>query len=976
MRRWTIGPLIAVALTVGACSSGTDNTDTNPPGVTNPEKAEGQSEFNSPGSNRGGPGRYGAGAENDASAGAQPGTPAPAEGQASGGTAPPRELEESDIFKWGNDAHTLLFVLNQYRGLQVIDLADLDHPRVVGHAPIFGYPKEMYVRDGRAYVVVSDYYSFWRNPEAMDGMPYAYYGSQLRVLDVSDPTLPRVIGSLDILGEATDSRIVGDVLYVVAQRYAWYDRYDSTDNVTKSVVLSVDISDPANIRAVEHLDFPQGGWEQHIAVNQNAIYVSASGWDQGAYGYQTKIDYVDISDPAGHIARRGEVQVTGRVMDRWSMDEYQNVLRVASGTSWGNGDIFLTTFDVADPDHPSQLGQAVLHVNENLTSARFDGARGYLVSYKSIDPLFTFDLSDAAHPRLLDELVMTGWLDFMVPMGDRIVALGHEDVTVNNERTISLAVSLIAVPEGDRPTLLSRVALDGWGWVPGSRDDFAKVFKVLSEEGLVMFPFQSWSRTDWRYIGGVKLIDYTRDALTGRGLIQDAGWVERAIPDGPTTVLTLSNEVFQVMNIADRDHPLLRGRLELARNVQDFAALPGGMAVQLSGDWYMGDTSVTVTPLLDPDTATPSAKLHVPAPYGRMFVNGSFAYVASMRQDDPSAPAATRVQVLDLTNPATPRVRGELVLPEQVWLGYRSWYWGWGDEVEQIGGSMLAFHRFRYNWCMDYGADCTSDQEAANAHKIYLADFADPDHPRLVSTISLDSAAWAWGMRAFGSMLTLSEYRSYRDAATESWYTRYYLRRVDISNPSAPVVLDPVNIPGMLVGMSADGVYAYTMENWWDDGAQRQTARLYTLAIVAGRAYLRSSVDFQGYVNNAIVSGTTAYVSTNYGETIAVAEGGQRWVNHSELVTVSLDDPRAMRVAGRASIPYDWAYLQKVKGGRAFVGSGAGIFSYIVTDPAAPLFEGFFRTQGWSEDLLLVGSKLFVTAGYYGVQIIDLAPGH
>ena len=77
--------------------------------------------------------------------------------------------------------------------------------------------------------------------------------------------------------------------------------------------------------------------------------------------------------------------------------------RVASGASWGNGDVYLTSIDVANPDALNQVGQYTLQINESLTSARFDGPRGYLVTYRNIDPLFTFDLADPRAPRLLGD---------------------------------------------------------------------------------------------------------------------------------------------------------------------------------------------------------------------------------------------------------------------------------------------------------------------------------------------------------------------------------------------------------------------------------------------------------------------------------------------------------------------------------------------------------------------------------------------
>ena len=140
-------------------------------------------------------------------------------------------------------------------------------------------------------------------------------------------------------------------------------------------------------------------------------------------------------------------------------------------------------------------------------------------------------------------------------MGDHIVALGHDTTTTpNGGTTNSLAVSLIDVTAGQAPQLLSRVPVgEGWGWVPSTADNCAQIFKVLPQNNLVMLPFQSWSSVDYRYIGGVQLIDYTRTKLTKRGLIDNAGWVERGIPENDTTILTLSDEIFQVADITDRD---------------------------------------------------------------------------------------------------------------------------------------------------------------------------------------------------------------------------------------------------------------------------------------------------------------------------------------------------------------------------------------------------------------------------------------
>jgi hypothetical protein len=730
---------------------------------------------------------------------------------------------------------------------------------------------------------------------------------------------------------------------------------------------------------VETKDFPRNGWEHHLHVTADTIWLASSGVEGNDWTeYSTRLQAIDISDPAGRIAVRGSGKVRGRVPDRWALDEYQGILRVASTQWWGNGDVYLTTLGVEDLDDIVVLAERVLQVQESLTAARFDGPRGYLVTYRNIDPLFAFDLSDPARPKLLGELKMTGWLDFMAPLGDRLVALGHEDVTVGDQRKISLAVSLVDVSKDEAPALLSRVVLDGsWGWVPGSRDDFAKVFKTIPELGLILFPFQTYDTTTWRTIGGVQLIDLARDALTKRGLIADSTWVERGISYDPATVLTLSAESFQAVDIADRDAPRVRSKLELARNVQGFALLPGDFTVQLSGGWE-SDARLCTTPIADPDTSEPLASVTVPTPYGgRLFPNGSLAYIVGTvqipAQGDVTASQTTRIWIYDLSDPTSPVQRGTLDLPEAVGVGY-PWYWGWGDEAVQVNGSLLAFPRYAWRW---WWVDVALADAAVGAaldepvEKIYLADLADPDHPVLASTVEIPGISWAWGLKTVGSTLYLSSYVT--ENLGDAWYQKYYLHRIDASVPASPVLRDPVNIPGMFVDAAPGGEIVYTDEGWWDSDGQAYRNLLHALRLGDKEATLLSSVELPGYTNGIAVKDGAAFAITNLWSPVVLEGVVATWVSKTDLVAVDLSDPAAIKIAGNADLStLDSLYLVKVEGGRAFLGSWAGLVVYDVSDLASPTFEEFFRTQGYPQDLVLRDRTLFVPSGYYGVQVLTL----
>ena len=55
---------------------------------------------------------------------------------------------------------------------------------------------------------------------------------------------------------------------------------------------------------------------------------------------------------------------------------------------------------------------------EQIYSARFIGSRGFLVTFKKVDPLFTFDLTDPADPQVVGELKVPGYSDYIHPLGE------------------------------------------------------------------------------------------------------------------------------------------------------------------------------------------------------------------------------------------------------------------------------------------------------------------------------------------------------------------------------------------------------------------------------------------------------------------------------------------------------------------------------------------------------------------------------
>jgi uncharacterized secreted protein with C-terminal beta-propeller domain len=62
---------------------------------------------------------------------------------------------------------------------------------------------------------------------------------------------------------------------------------------------------------------------------------------------------------------------------------------------------------------------------EDVRAVRYTGDLVYVVTYRNKDPLFAFDLSDPAHPRLLGQLEVPGYSEFLEPFGsDQLLGLG------------------------------------------------------------------------------------------------------------------------------------------------------------------------------------------------------------------------------------------------------------------------------------------------------------------------------------------------------------------------------------------------------------------------------------------------------------------------------------------------------------------------------------------------------------------------
>jgi hypothetical protein len=290
---------------------------------------------------------------------------------------------------------------------------------------------------------------------------------------------PKVV----VPGQLLESRLVGDVLYLVTDAWILVPQ-----RIEAGIVVAGSWHREARIASIQlaRPNVPHLGASVVVAGTANAVhatdrrlYVAMSELNAAELRPPTPgmhgIKVFNISDASGAVRSAGCIPTAGRVADKFKLHENGDLLSVVSleDNSFRST---LETWSLARPREPRALARLPIVTGENLFATRFDGSRLYVVTFRRVDPLWIIDLADPAHPSIRGELQVPGWSTYLHPMGDRLLAMGLE--------TGRPTISLFDVAEASAPRLVSKVALvDRWG--SSEANETEKAFTVLADQGLV-----------------------------------------------------------------------------------------------------------------------------------------------------------------------------------------------------------------------------------------------------------------------------------------------------------------------------------------------------------------------------------------------------------------------------------------------------------------------------------------------------------
>lgn len=715
-----------------------------------------------------------------------------------------RAIEEADVIKRDGDR---LYALSGIGGLTVVDISDPDALKLLGRFRATATPFEMYVRDETVFVLYNGYgeYEFDDATET-----YTYYQtSYVMALDVSNPDEITEQQRFEIQGYIADSRLVGDALYVVAYDDAYCYR---CGDKPQTHVMSLNVADPTEITKVDELDFDDRqdyySWGRSLSGTDERLYVAGPRYGNGEQPEGSVIQVIDITDATGDMQEGDSLEVAGQINSRWQMDEYEGVLRVVSQPlSWAAETVpKVETFTIESSAELTPLGSVnlVLPEAETLQAVRFDGPRGYAITFRQTDPLFTIDLSDPANPTQAGELQMPGWVYYMEPRGDRLIGLGYDQGNAEG----ALTVSLFDVSDLTTPTMLDRVNFGGdWGNFAEDQNRIHKSFQVLDAEELVLVPFSGYEYDEsscngyGAYKSGVQLVNWADDALTLAGMAPSQGQARRAFLH-KERLLTMSDERLESFDISDRDEPDSTSKVDLAQIVNQLE-VAGDSVVRIGTSYWNNNQGleVSVSNLDDLVSYQPGVTLALDDI--NTYTCNSTSYLQSITSSgdrvffmyslydysEANKTDQTRVKVLDVSDAAHPEEVGDadLGFTPQSAYSYVPGMVSNGTDRIAIGSSIVfTNHTIQYN---ELGFI------VKNESAFEIVDFSDANDPQRTS-VAMPQSLGSTGLIKSGNVLATSHFDV---SPTNANAVRFYLDRVDLSEAGEPVVIDPVNIPGSLL---------------------------------------------------------------------------------------------------------------------------------------------------------------------------------
>ena len=360
----------------------------------------------------------------------------------------------------------------------------------------------------------------------------------INVYDLNNRADPALVKEIKIDGGYFDARLIDEYVYVVSTEYT-SDIYYAIDekNYTLNIPqICVDnVSQNISTEDIYYVDVPELsdtmthvislnldtndiveksfmlGSSQTMYVSKDNIFLASAHYPYYPILYRTNSASTSdqettilhkISIHTGDVTYIAQGEVPGHILNQFSMDEHNGFFRIAttSGNNWGEGSQTSNNIYILDETLNQVSKIENIAPGESIYAARFLGDRAYLVTFVQVDPLFTIDLSDPYNPRILGELKIPGYSEYLHPYDEtHIIGIGKEvDPSIDADKVhtpgaiyytaiLGLKLALFDVSDIENPIEEAKIVIGDRGTDSPALYDH-KAFLFDREKELLIIP--------------------------------------------------------------------------------------------------------------------------------------------------------------------------------------------------------------------------------------------------------------------------------------------------------------------------------------------------------------------------------------------------------------------------------------------------------------------------------------------------------
>ncbi|KXH84162.1 beta-propeller domain-containing protein [Sporosarcina sp. HYO08] len=332
-------------------------------------------------------------------------------------------------------------------------------------------PTQLFLHKG-LLVVIGDRYEPYENVTTEDQLRIMPVSGMtvVQMYDIANPEKPTFVREVGAEGYLSGTRKTGEMLYFVTtvqppiwmmekiegealrpriydsnakETTEWMDYEDiavlpGAMELTYSIITAVDLTSPAESKVVTKGYLGGSG---QLYMSKDNLYLTATIYDDSPSPAKSDAEIM-IWNPGimnseifkfslhkTEVVFQNSALLRGHVLNQFSMDEYNGNFRVVTteGNMWDEKNPSKNHLFILNEKMTVVGSIEGLAKGERIYSARFMGDKAYMVTFRETDPLFVIDVAKPTAPKVLGELKIPGFSNYLHPLDENhLIGFGYE----------------------------------------------------------------------------------------------------------------------------------------------------------------------------------------------------------------------------------------------------------------------------------------------------------------------------------------------------------------------------------------------------------------------------------------------------------------------------------------------------------------------------------------------------------------------